>query len=546
MHPELLLLSGQIALLVLIGSALAFFIGRWSGSKTSRALDESESQRLIALQHLSEVKAALATTEQHCVAALEQRDQAELQATHHATEARRLQEIVSAAQEETMRLRSAHEQALNDAVQLSEARTREAGAEAAKAKSELEKLRAESVSTSEHQTALREAGAKVAELEAAKSELNHLRQQTISKAEHEALVQKHAQAGSESDALRLQLQQLQQSTVSRADHENVRAELEAVTGQLQQLQQTTLSRAEHERALQEALELITERETTISTLTDQQAKLAQEMAAAKAQVQTLNEATIPRTDHEALLRKLTQEYEGKLAEKARQLEAAREAVTTPPAAPPAPPAHHLPPPSVLLPAPKPKVQIPATPLIVQDELSFFPPAPALSTVRRSLFKGIDKTPRPPEAGSIALARERLQQLVAELAEQQQLVLTLTEQTTAETDEHTLKLAAKKLAAATETRDRTARHVEAVKRSVAQAEAADARADDLTLIKGVKDALNKQLHTHGIFSYRQIAQWSPEDIQSFGELLAFKQRIHKDHWQQQARELHEARYEEPLS
>ena len=115
----------------------------------------------------------------------------------------------------------------------------------------------------------------------------------------------------------------------------------------------------------------------------------------------------------------------------------------------------------------------------------------------------------------------------------------------ELDEATLKSVTKKLTSATEDHLRAQRHVEAVQRALAHAEAPEACADDLTYIKGVKEVLNKQLHLHGIYSYRQIVSWTPEDIVTFGEMLSSKQRITKDHWQDQARQLHEARYGERL-
>ncbi|MCB1208515.1 MAG: hypothetical protein KDK97_04260 [Verrucomicrobiales bacterium] len=61
-------------------------------------------------------------------------------------------------------------------------------------------------------------------------------------------------------------------------------------------------------------------------------------------------------------------------------------------------------------------------------------------------------------------------------------------------------------------------------------------DDLTKIKGVKAVLNKKLHAFGVRTYRQIAEWSEEDVAAFSELLAFKNRIKRDKWQEQARKL----------
>lgn len=97
---------------------------------------------------------------------------------------------------------------------------------------------------------------------------------------------------------------------------------------------------------------------------------------------------------------------------------------------------------------------------------------------------------------------------------------------------------RRLAQATEGLARKRRQLRAVTRSLAAA-AEGWTADDLTRIKGIKTILNAKLHDHGIFSYQQIAQWDAEDMLAFGELLAFKNRIVKDGWQEQARALHQA-------
>ncbi len=64
-------------------------------------------------------------------------------------------------------------------------------------------------------------------------------------------------------------------------------------------------------------------------------------------------------------------------------------------------------------------------------------------------------------------------------------------------------------------------------------------DDLTKIKGIKSVIRDQLHAFGIRTYRQIAAWDAEDLHAYSELLAFKNRASRDHWQDQARQLHEA-------
>jgi|GEM_PF-2351923 len=85
-------------------------------------------------------------------------------------------------------------------------------------------------------------------------------------------------------------------------------------------------------------------------------------------------------------------------------------------------------------------------------------------------------------------------------------------------------------AALENQDRALRHTLQLLSEVGGAE------DDLTKIKGVKAVLNKKLHAFGVRTYRQIASWSDEDVAAFSELLAFKNRIHRDKWQEQARKL----------
>ena len=59
-------------------------------------------------------------------------------------------------------------------------------------------------------------------------------------------------------------------------------------------------------------------------------------------------------------------------------------------------------------------------------------------------------------------------------------------------------------------------------------------DDLTQIKGIKGVLSDQLHALGIRTWRQIAEWNDDDLRAFSELLAFKNRATRDHWQEQAK------------
>ena len=74
---------------------------------------------------------------------------------------------------------------------------------------------------------------------------------------------------------------------------------------------------------------------------------------------------------------------------------------------------------------------------------------------------------------------------------------------------------------------------------ALAQSAELPEDDLTQIKGIKTVLSDHLHAHGIRTWRQIAEWTDDDLAAFSELLAFKNRATRDNWREQARQLHEA-------
>jgi len=59
------------------------------------------------------------------------------------------------------------------------------------------------------------------------------------------------------------------------------------------------------------------------------------------------------------------------------------------------------------------------------------------------------------------------------------------------------------------------------------------ADDLVIINGVGPVLEDKLNSFGIFTYKQIAEWTPEVIAEFDDLLSFKGRIDRDNWIAQA-------------
>ena len=66
-------------------------------------------------------------------------------------------------------------------------------------------------------------------------------------------------------------------------------------------------------------------------------------------------------------------------------------------------------------------------------------------------------------------------------------------------------------------------------------APEGNADDLKKISGVGPALEKKLNALGITQYRQIADFSAEDIERVDAVLNFKGRIERDNWIDQARE-----------
>jgi predicted flap endonuclease-1-like 5' DNA nuclease/chromosome segregation ATPase len=66
--------------------------------------------------------------------------------------------------------------------------------------------------------------------------------------------------------------------------------------------------------------------------------------------------------------------------------------------------------------------------------------------------------------------------------------------------------------------------------------APAHPDDLGLINGVGDTLVKQLHSAGIYTFRQIAQWSDAQVAAFQAKIGFKDRIGRERWIAQAKRL----------
>jgi len=62
-----------------------------------------------------------------------------------------------------------------------------------------------------------------------------------------------------------------------------------------------------------------------------------------------------------------------------------------------------------------------------------------------------------------------------------------------------------------------------------------QADDLKEIKGIGVVIEKKLHQLGIFHFEQIATWDEKMIALVDEHLAFKGRIYRERWIEQAKE-----------
>lgn len=66
-------------------------------------------------------------------------------------------------------------------------------------------------------------------------------------------------------------------------------------------------------------------------------------------------------------------------------------------------------------------------------------------------------------------------------------------------------------------------------------APDGEADDLSRIKGIGPKLSARLTELGVFHYRQIADWTPEQLAAVDAQLGnFQGRPERDQWQSQAR------------
>lgn len=73
-----------------------------------------------------------------------------------------------------------------------------------------------------------------------------------------------------------------------------------------------------------------------------------------------------------------------------------------------------------------------------------------------------------------------------------------------------------------------------------------RWDDLTLMRGVAELTQQRLHDFGIYTFKQIAAWDERVIREVGIAIHAKDRIGRERWSQQARDLHYLKYGEKIS
>jgi predicted flap endonuclease-1-like 5' DNA nuclease len=69
-----------------------------------------------------------------------------------------------------------------------------------------------------------------------------------------------------------------------------------------------------------------------------------------------------------------------------------------------------------------------------------------------------------------------------------------------------------------------------------------QADDLKDIVGVGPFLEKKLHSLGIFTFRQVANFTKEDMDKVNNIIEFfPGRIERDNWVGQSADLHKKKY-----
>ena len=73
-----------------------------------------------------------------------------------------------------------------------------------------------------------------------------------------------------------------------------------------------------------------------------------------------------------------------------------------------------------------------------------------------------------------------------------------------------------------------------------------RWDDLTLLRGVGEVLQQRLHDHGVHTFKQIAYWTDANVDAFSAKIEARDRIQREHWVGQARDMHFLKYGEKLA
>ena len=71
------------------------------------------------------------------------------------------------------------------------------------------------------------------------------------------------------------------------------------------------------------------------------------------------------------------------------------------------------------------------------------------------------------------------------------------------------------------------------------DAAPENQDDLKKITGVGPKLEEKMNELGIYTFAQISEWGPTEVQWVDDHLSFKGRIERDDWIGQANELMKA-------
>ncbi|WP_158085559.1 hypothetical protein [Henriciella aquimarina] len=79
---------------------------------------------------------------------------------------------------------------------------------------------------------------------------------------------------------------------------------------------------------------------------------------------------------------------------------------------------------------------------------------------------------------------------------------------------------------------TATNADALRRPLGL-EAPEGDPDDLTRIKGIGAKLSKTLNDLGIYHFRQIAEWEDAEAKWIDDFLAFKGRVAREQWIEQA-------------